>query len=176
MITAQKRSCQSTFKEIASALPALLKQLNDPRKRFGLKSYLEKGSGEKTAFQALKAAGFLPPEAESSAFPGIYLLFHENAPFYVGISRNVLNRLKQHVAGKSHYSASLAYKLAKDQIPEFTGRRSEMNFEFINKAQTYMLEHCAASVLPVYNAEQLYLLELYTAMQLKTPYNTFETH
>jgi hypothetical protein len=88
----------------------------------------------------------------------------------------VLSRLKQHVAGKSHYAASLAYKLAKDQISDFTGKRSEMEFSAINKAQNYMLKHCEASVLPIYNAEQLYLLELYTAMQLKTPYNTFETH
>lgn len=51
-----------------------------------------------------------------------------------------------------------------------------MDISFINKAQVYMLEHCKASVLPIYNTEQLYLLELYTAMQLKTPYNTFETH
>lgn len=51
-----------------------------------------------------------------------------------------------------------------------------MEFSAINKAQNYMLKHCEASVLPIYNAEQLYLLELYTAMQLKTPYNTFETH
>jgi|UPI000591A174 hypothetical protein len=176
MITAQSRTYQSTFEEIASALPELLKQLKAPEKRFGLKSYLAKGSGEKTAFQALKAAGFLPPETKSSAFPGIYLLFHDGTPFYVGISRNVLNRLKQHVTGKSHYSASLAYKLAKDRIPDFTGKRSEMDISFINKAQVYMLEHCKASVLPIYNTEQLYLLELYTAMQLKTPYNTFETH
>jgi len=176
MINAQERSYPKTFEELAKALPELLEQLKAPEKRFGLKGYLAKGSGEKTAFRALKAAGLLPSETESSAFPGIYLLFHENAPFYIGISRNVLNRLKQHVAGKSHYSASLAYKLAKEQKPDFTGKRNEMKFEFINKAQNYILEHCKASVLPIYNAEQLYLLELYTAMQLKTPYNTFETH
>lgn len=176
MINARERSYPKTFEEIAKALPELLEQLKATQRRFELKNHFEKGCGEKTAFKSLKTANHLPSQIENSTLPGIYLLYYDDTPFYVGISRNVLSRLKQHVAGKSHYPASLAYKLAKDQIPDFTGRRSEMEFSAINKAQNYMLKQCKASVLPIYNAEQLYLLELYTAMQLKTPYNTFETH
>ena len=46
--------------------------------------------------------------------PGIYLFSHESAPVYVGQSRKLQNRLRQHTgATNSHNQASFAFNLAK---------------------------------------------------------------
>jgi hypothetical protein len=43
---------------------------------------------------------------------GCYVLLEKGDPFYVGISRKVASRLSQHVKGKTHFDASLAYAMA----------------------------------------------------------------
>ena len=43
-----------------------------------------------------------------SDISGCYTLVEGNEPIYVGISRTLISRLKQHVTGKTHFDASLA--------------------------------------------------------------------
>jgi len=176
MIAERPRKYDKTFEEIRRALPQLLEQLQNPARRFKLKEYLGHGKGKQTAYTTLSDVGIISSQDTPLKFAGIYLLYYQEKPFYVGISRNVLSRLKQHVSGGSHYAASLAYKIAKENMAGFQGQRKDMSLDQIKEAQAYLLEHCESSILPVDNAEQLYLLELYAAMKLKTPYNTFETH
>ena len=45
-------------------------------------------------------------------FSGCYVLLRAGTPFYVGISRTVVQRLRQHVTGRTHFDASLAYLMA----------------------------------------------------------------
>ncbi|MEI7014600.1 GIY-YIG nuclease family protein [Leptospira licerasiae] len=45
-------------------------------------------------------------------FKGLYVLSDEGVVQYVGISKNVLVRIKQHFVSNSHYSASLVYLMA----------------------------------------------------------------
>jgi hypothetical protein len=44
----------------------------------------------------------------SDDFSGCYVLLHKAKAFYVGISRVVVSRLRQHGTGSSHFDASLA--------------------------------------------------------------------
>src|SRR5690242_1142584 len=45
-------------------------------------------------------------------FSGAYVFCDKGTPFYVGISRKVISRIRQHVFTESHFSASLAYLMA----------------------------------------------------------------
>ncbi len=47
-------------------------------------------------------------------FPGCYVFIDGEKPIYVGISREVMKRLVQHLNYKSHYSASLIYRMASE--------------------------------------------------------------
>jgi len=44
-------------------------------------------------------------------FAGCYVQIDSGKPIYVGISKKVVDRLRQHVLGTTHYAASLAYRI-----------------------------------------------------------------
>lgn len=48
----------------------------------------------------------------SRDFSGCYVLLQEEKAFYVGISHGVVGRLRQHGTGRTHFDASLAYRMA----------------------------------------------------------------
>jgi hypothetical protein len=52
----------------------------------------------------------------SSDFSGCYVLLRDGEPFYVGISRCVVSRLRQHSTGKTHFQATLAYRMACEKL------------------------------------------------------------
>lgn len=115
-----------------------------------------------------------------SDFSGCYSLLEGGKPIYVGISRGVLGRVRQHVFGRSHFDASLAYRMAQHGLPT-KGRRSAnmMNADFrrvFNEAQQY-LRSLSVAVLQIDNPLELYLFEAYAAMEVKTSrWNSFRTH
>jgi hypothetical protein len=55
---------------------------------------------------------------------GSYTLIDGTRPVYVGVSRSVLARVRQHVLGRSHFHASLAYLIAQRRLPT-KGHRSK---------------------------------------------------
>ena len=59
--------------------------------------------------------------ARSEDFPGCYVMMRGRSPVYVGISRVVVHRLIQHVKGRTHYDASLAYRMACERRPHGLG-------------------------------------------------------
>jgi hypothetical protein len=61
--------------------------------------FCKKGFGVKSILSCLQRSG---------DFSGCYVLLREGTPFYVGISRTVVQRLRQHVTGNTHFDASLA--------------------------------------------------------------------
>ena len=75
-------------------------------------------------------------------FSGCYVLVEKDEPIYVGISRSVLARLRQHLTGKTHFDASLVYAIAQHRLPT-KGQRGEVmalphfQAEF-EGAQTYL--------------------------------------
>lgn len=112
--------------------------------------------------------------------PGLYVFFERARPFYVGISRNVRQRIRQHVAGKGHNDASLAYLLAcggkKAPCARSEMMRDKKFAAAFQKAQG-RLRSMTLRVIPVHEPIDRYLLEVYAAMELGTlRLNSFETH
>src|SRR5262249_24547118 len=69
-------------------------------------------SGTKQGPKAIAAALQL-----SGDFDGCYVFLERGRPIYTGISRRVLARLRQHLCGKTHFDAGLAYRMAKGTMP-----------------------------------------------------------
>jgi hypothetical protein len=115
-----------------------------------------------------------------SDFPGCYVLIDVDKPIYVGISRGVFSRLQQHVRGKTHFDASLAYRIASVRHPHKLQRQAAMKDpSFINafrECQTY-LRSLTAAFIQIDCPIELYLFEVYASLELKTnQWNTFRTH
>jgi hypothetical protein len=115
-----------------------------------------------------------------SDFSGCYVLLENEVPQYVGISRKVLMRLRQHVRGKTHFDASLAYAMAKKECAAAGSRSAAMSqprfIEAFKRAQSYLMRLDVAYV-QIENSLELYVFEAYAAMTLNThKWNTFRTH
>jgi hypothetical protein len=113
-------------------------------------------------------------------FSGCYVLLEYRKPFYVGISRSVINRLRQHSNGKTEFNATLAYRMANEKVPHEQTRSDAMKDPAFraafDEAQT-RLRNCDVAFIEIPNPLELYLFEAYCAMALDTKeWNTFRTH
>ncbi|MFK7806968.1 MAG: hypothetical protein AB8F74_04115 [Saprospiraceae bacterium] len=113
-------------------------------------------------------------------FKGLYVFGEETAdkvvPVYVGISRTVYRRLRQHGYGKLHNQCSLAYLMAKDNNKniERATIHKEFEEELINKKE--LVKSFKVALFPVREDYNLYFLEVAIAGILKTKWNSFRTH
>ena len=114
---------------------------------------------------------------------GVYIWYHDGEPFYVGISRKIAKRLHQHITGKSHYSASLAYKIAYlvhgfvfDEEAGEDQREVRANFSKakIKEIQDWLKQQQVAFV-EIEDNDELALFEIFCSMHFKTVLNSFET-
>lgn len=113
-------------------------------------------------------------------FSGCYVLLDERVPVYVGISRGVIARLRQHVFGNTHFDASLAYRMAERTLPHERTRGDAMAdplfAETFKKKRDYLRTLSAATV-EISNPLELYLFEVYASMEYDTSeWNSFQTH
>lgn len=117
-------------------------------------------------------------------FSGCYVLLEAGEPIYVGISRGVIGRLRQHVFGKTHFDASLAFRIAMTKHPDRTIvnlTRSEAMQDPLfgtsfTEAQTY-LRSLQVATIAITNPLELYVFEPFCALELDThQWNSFETH
>lgn len=112
---------------------------------------------------------------------GLYVFYEDNHAKYVGISRKIINRLRNHFIGKDHYSASLVYLMARAEEDElnglFTKQRSELDFEkYRNKIQPKIRETWQIQIIPETNSYKRALMEILLACMLQTEWNSFDTH
>jgi predicted GIY-YIG superfamily endonuclease len=166
-------ACTSSFSEMAEAiLPRNMARLRSalaaPRP---MSEFCATGVGVKSILKALR---------QSDDFSGCYVLIREGKPFYVGISRTLIQRLRQHVTGKTHFDASLAYLMATDRTGHTMKRADAMKdaalMQAFNEAQA-LLRGCSVAFIEIDNPLELYLFEAYCAMELDTcEWNTFRTH
>jgi len=166
-------TCPHSFSELASSvLPKHMTQLRaamvSPHKA---SEFAKPGVGPAGIAHACK----LP-----SDFSGCYVLLEGRKPIYVGISRSVLSRVRQHVSGKSHFDASLVYSIAQRRRPTPGDRSAVMrDSQFIaefDRAQHY-LRGLDVAFVQIDNPLVLYVFEAYAAMELDTAeWNTFRTH
>jgi hypothetical protein len=125
-------------------------------------------------------AGLLRQLGRTTDFRGCYVFVEEDRPVYVGISRSVIGRLRQHVRGSTHYDATLAYRIASSRVAHGTTRslammEPEFRAQFLY-AQDW-LKGLNVAFVEVGNAVELYLFEAYCALELDTSeWNSFETH
>jgi hypothetical protein len=113
-------------------------------------------------------------------FAGCYVFLDGGKPVYVGISRGVIKRLVQHLNYDSHYSASLVYKMAREEYPRKMKRDQAMKDDQFRKvflAVKARLHKMAVAFIEIENDLEQYLFEVYAAMKLDTAkWNTFRTH
>jgi len=165
--------CKCTFAELAqNALPTYMDKLrrqmsqSTPMSEFAIE-----GVGIATLLRQFKL---------SNDFAGCYVLIDVTRPIYVGISRSVFQRLRQHVRGTTHFDASLAYRIAAARRPHDLTRSEAMadgDFQkHFEEAQDY-LRKLKVAFIEIASPLDLYLFEAYCAMELDTcEWNTFETH
>ena len=141
------------------------------RKPHGLREFCVSGDGVKTILRQL---------GRTNDFSGCYALTRHRKPFYVGISRSIVARLRQHGTGKTHSDASLAYSMACEKAPHKLTRSNAMKNDAFRKhfqeAQR-LLHGSNVAFIEIENPLELYLFEAYCAIELNTcKWNTFRTH
>ena len=165
--------CPHRFVELAAEhLPARMRELRQGMASpVSLKTFGPGGNGPKSLQRLV---------GTDRDFHGCYVIMDDTTPIYVGIAGGVCKRLIQHVRRRSHYSASLAYRMASLDQPHKMRRNEAMadaDFsEAFVKAQSKLSSMwVAAAKIP--NPVELYLFEVYAALELDThPLNTFKTH
>ena len=166
-------ACTSSFAEMATVvLPADMARLRlalaEP---LAMSSFCVPGVGVKTILSRLRRSG---------DFSGCYVLLREGKPFYVGISRTVVQRLRQHVTGNTHFDASLAYLMATAKTGHDMKRSDAMQdaaFRIAFEKARALLRDCSVAFIEIENPLELYLFEAYCSMELDTcEWNTFRTH
>jgi predicted GIY-YIG superfamily endonuclease len=166
-------ACKHTFAEMAtSVLPSYMEQM-----RLALASPHVSSS---FCQARLGLKGVLSKLGRTEDLSGCYVLIHDGRPFYVGISRSLIQRLRQHLTGRTHYDASLAYMMAKSKKEHSMKRAEAMTDETFRRAfdeAQQLLRNCKAAFIEISNPLELYLFEAYCAMELDTStWNTFKTH
>ena len=165
--------CEHTFEDLAvHVLPRHMDRLRAAlASPWGALEFAQPGVGPKSIAARFNLDG---------DFSGSYVLIEDSTPVYDGISRSVLARVRQHVLGRSHSDASLAYLIAQRRLPT-KGQRSknmespEFQVAFAG-AQEYLRGLHVAAVR-IDNPLELYVFEAYAAMALGTAeWNSFRTH
>lgn len=165
--------CPYTFRELASeVLPAYMAQLRDAMSAASpMANFAQKGIGVRT---------LLRDEGRSDDFPGCYVMMDGGRPIYVGISRKVFTRLRQHVLADTHNSATLAYRMAASWTGHSMRRQEamedpEFKSEFCRARE--LIRALDVVYIEIDNSLVLHVFEPYAALELGTgEWNTFETH
>ena len=114
---------------------------------------------------------------------GIYVLYENGTPQYVGRTGRLKARLKEHSYEKSsHFSASFAFLLAKENAIS-KGVDCKRNRSALEKDHSFGFSEAKAKVrlmqfrcVEITDPIAQTLFKVYAALELKTPYNSFELH
>ncbi|UFH45317.1 hypothetical protein LNP27_09235 [Flavobacterium galactosidilyticum] len=123
--------------------------------------------------------GYSPNEVKE--FKGLYIFGEEKdgciIPVYVGISRTVFRRLRQHAWGKNHNECSLAYlkTKAKWKLEGKEATRATITNEDMDTAKT-VIQNYKVVLYSIPEDYDLYFLEVILAGKFKTKWNSFRTH
>jgi len=169
--------CLHNFHELATTvLPAYMQQLKSHiAAPIPMSDFAVRGQGPKTLASRHGFAGDVS---------GCYVLLEQGKPIYVGISRKVLSRLKQHVGKGDHQTATLAYRMAKHESPLGPSAATAMEdpaFRALFDAKRAYLLELDVAIVEIDNPFELHVFEAYCALELNTSFsnggwNTFVTH
>jgi hypothetical protein len=167
--------CRHNFADLANTvLPAYMEQLNT-----ALKSPWDAAV---FALPGVGAASLAKKLGLPGDFSGCYVLQDGTSPVYVGISRGVLGRIRQHMTSeKESFSANLPVAMARKRHGLAARTRSEAitadGFDMHYLETQKYLRNLSIGAVEIKNPLELYVFEAYAAMALGTAeWNTFRTH
>lgn len=144
------------------------------------KNYIQKGLFEKLGYHPNSQQN--PKTKKYKEFKGIYLFGERNAlgavvPVYIGISRTIYRRLRQHGCGSLHTEATLAYIIANHELYDnnFSNGRANLPHSELHDARN-KIRNFKVALYPIENNYELYFHEVAIAGIFKTMYNSFKTH
>lgn len=137
---------------------------------------------EKNRFRQKDLFNSLGYEANNkNEFKGLYVFAEEIGgvitPVYVGISRTIFRRLKQHGWGSLHNQCTLAYLIAINKFHnnKYKGLRTDIDNEKLEFGKNIVRNYKVA-MIHVPEDFNLYFLEVTLAGYWKTKWNSFRTH
>ncbi|MFC1987767.1 GIY-YIG nuclease family protein [Chloroflexota bacterium] len=117
---------------------------------------------------------------------GVYVFFEDSKPIYVGRSNGLKKRLKEHSQRSAdHYSATLAFRIAKNSIPtsrvkgkKQTNAQLMKNSDFIKKFEAVKERISRADIrfIPIEDQIEQAMFGIYAYLELGTEWNDFNTH
>jgi len=161
--------CGHSFEQLANV--AIPKHLTAMRERLDRPHPMAWFIGGKVA--ALRALGM------AKDVSGCYVIVSRGRPIYVGISRSVVKRLGDHVKGKSHFSATLAYRMAarKPHGMSRTVAMADAEFRAHFERNQKLLRAMHVAIIEIDCPVELYCFELAAAMEFDThQWNSFKMH
>ncbi len=109
---------------------------------------------------------------------GIYIFVEKvnngYKPVYIGISRTIHRRIRQHYRGNRHNEATFAYLMAKYKL-NHTDNREYISIKDLNE-QKKIIGSYGLIIIPEKSHYDMYFMEVYLAGKLKTKWNSFKTH
>jgi predicted GIY-YIG superfamily endonuclease len=182
----EKRQFNQSFEHFFNCFKNKLTEFNPINKSFNIEEYFGKGIGQIGTIKRLIndnkiKENWLNNERAKRDFKGIYVFVHDDTPIYVGISKGIIGRISQHIKGNTHNHATLAFSLALvmyeiNNNQKYTGSRDDLDFKDNVEPMKQFLMKQKIAFFPIEDNEELYLFEIYVAMELKTRFNIFETH
>ena len=124
---------------------------------------------------------------ENKLFPkagGCYAMIERKKYPYVGIAKNIHQRMRNHTSGRAEQSA-FAFKLAREatgRVKTYTkaGSKRELMKDpvFIGamKSATERVKNMDSQFVLIEDPSQRYLFEFFAAVSLDAPYNDFNTN
>lgn len=136
----------------------------------------------KKRFDELGYTANEPNDVEKpNEFKGLYIFGEEKdgciVPVYIGISRTVFRRLRQHAWGKNHNECTLAYLKTREKWlseGKKIGRATISNEDMLPAKS--IIQNYKVVLWPVPEDYDLYFLEVVLAGKFKTKWNSFRTH
>ena len=112
---------------------------------------------------------------------GVYVLYENGAPIYVGRSNKMRNRIREHGAASSdRHTATFAFKLLRQALSEPEGKAEDIERTYAEEYRRQRERVRAMTFRAVWITNQLEqtLFEIYAILQVGTAprYNDFETH
>ncbi len=135
--------------------------------------------------KAFDAIGYVPniksgKSKSKNEFKGLYVFGNELdgkvTPVYIGISRTVFRRLRQHGFGKLHNHCTLAYLMAKNENDALERKTAHIKNNEELESNKEKLRAFKVALIPIENNYELYFLEVAIAGLLKIKWNSFKTH
>ncbi len=117
---------------------------------------------------------------------GVYVFFEGNKPIYVGRSNRLKERLKEHSQkGSDYYSATLAFRIAKQNTSTLQKKEKKQTNEQLMKNRDFVEEFEAAKdriaraeirFIEIEGQIEQAIFEIYASLALDTELNDFGTH